>query len=358
MMYNPAVRLDQPSAAAYPTDARARDRFVLDRRRSRPAPDPWTYQDVVVEDERAPDGRIVRTATVFLTGRECPWRCVMCDLWRNTIAGATPPGAIPAQIAAARERLRREGEPIAQIKLYNAGSFFDPLAVPDGDYSAIAAVLAGFARVVVESHPALVGPRLDRWLGALMSASNRAPALEVAMGLETAHPVALERLHKRMTLDQFVRAAHALRRRDVGLRAFVLIAPPFVPDDEQDDWLLRSVDVALDSGASAVSLIPTRGGNGALEALSAAGSFKPPTLDEVENAFDAAIERAAERGRVFVDLWDLERFAVCAACLGARRDRLHAMNLRQQVLPRVICTCGFHNDRCEADPAGPPRRAS
>ena len=31
------------------------------------------------------------------------------------------------------------------------------------------------------------------------------------MGLETVHPDALERLHKRMTVDQFVDAAHASR---------------------------------------------------------------------------------------------------------------------------------------------------
>src|SRR6185369_9526339 len=99
-----------------------------------------------------------------------------------------------------------------------------------------------------------VGPRLERWQTAL-SALEDVPTLEVAMGLETAHPVALERLHKRMTLDEFVRAARALNRRDVALRAFVLIAPPFVPDDEQEDWLLRSVDVAFDAGASVVSLI-------------------------------------------------------------------------------------------------------
>ena len=61
------------------------------------------------------------------------------------------------------------------------------------------------------------------------------------MGLETVHPAALEALNKRMTTDDFARAADDLRRRDVSLsRVFVLIAPPFVPAEEQDEWLLRS----------------------------------------------------------------------------------------------------------------------
>ena len=107
--------------------------------------------------------------------------------------------------------------------------------------------------------------------------------------------------------------------------------------DEQPAWLLRSVDAAFDCGASVVTLIPTRSGNGALDAIAAGGSFRPPTLDEVEESVDAALERAHGRGRIFVDLWDLERFSGCAACLAARRDRLHAMNLEQRVRPPIAC---------------------
>src|SRR5579862_5154122 len=170
-----------------------RDRFVVEARPPRAVHDPWRYQDLIVEDERSAAGDVVRTATVFLTGRECPWHCVMCDLWRYTTEGDTPAGALPAQLAAARERLKQEAPAVTEIKLYNAGSFFDPRAVPEEDYEAMASLVAGFARVVVESHPALVGPRVDRWLDALRAhAAGPGPALEVAMGLETVHPEALE----------------------------------------------------------------------------------------------------------------------------------------------------------------------
>ena len=329
-------------SASYPSSAASRDRFVVDRRQPPPRHDPWRYQNVIVEDERVADGRVARTATVFLTGRECPWRCVMCDLWRYTVPEDTPRGAIPAQVGAAADRLRRELLPVSQIKLYNAGSFFDPRAVPEGDYRAIAGALAEFTHVVVESHPALVGDRVDRWLEALgvQAAPGRAPQLEVAMGLETVHAAALEQLHKRMTVDQFVDAADALRRRGVLVRVFLLIAPPFVATDEQREWLLRSVDKAFDCGASVVTLIPTRTGNGALDTLSAQGFFRQPTLDDIEHSVDAAFATARGRGRLFVDVWDLERFAECPECINARRDRLHRMNLEQRILPPIACaTC-------------------
>ena len=57
------------------------------------------------EDERSGNGQMVSVNTLFLTNRECPWRCVMCDLWQYTTTTGTPEGAIPAQIAAARRAL-------------------------------------------------------------------------------------------------------------------------------------------------------------------------------------------------------------------------------------------------------------
>jgi archaeosine synthase beta-subunit len=353
-----------PDAVAYPATVAARDRFVLDRRGPRPLHDPWRHQGVIVEDERADDGSVARMATVLITGRECPWRCAMCDLWRYTTVGDTPPGAIAAQIASARASVDCDGStdvrdraasassparspraPLATVtgmKLYNAGSFFDTRAVPDGDYEEIARAVAGLSRVIVESHPSLVirAARLDRWRAALASQCgepDRAPRLEVAMGLETAHPVALDRLNKRFTLDRFREAASRLTDRSVALRVFLLISPPFIARDEQDDWLLRSVDAAFACNASVVSLVPTRSGNGAMDALADAGEFRSPTLDDIECSFALALNHARGRGRVFVDLWDLDRVAACRDCLDARRARLRQMNLEQQVLPPVAC---------------------
>jgi archaeosine synthase beta-subunit len=327
------------SLPLYPATASARDGFVVERRGPRALHDPWRYQALIVEDERTGEGVRARTATVLLTGRECPWRCAMCDLWRYTTVADTPAGAIARQVAAAVAALHEARTRPSVIKLYNAGSFFDPRAVPLGDYDAIAATLAGFSRVVVESHPALIGPHVDRLIDALArrGTPGRPVALEVAMGLETAHPAALDRLNKRFTLTQFERASRALSRRGVALRVFLLISPPFVAAGEQDDWLLRSVDAAFDCGASVIALVPTRAGNGTMEALAAAGLFRGPDLDDIERSFALALAHAAGRGRVFVDCWDLDRFTSCASCAPERRDRLHQMNLHQQMLPPASC---------------------
>ena len=259
----------------------------------------------------------------------------MCDLWRGMLPTRVPAGAIPAQLDFA---LAHVG-PARQLKLYNSGSFFDAGAIPPAEHDALAERVRSFERVIVECHPTLVGASCLRFRDRLavgLGEGKRGPELEVAMGLETVHPEALERLNKRMTLDQFARAAAFLAQHQIAMRAFVLVQPPFVPREEAVAWAARSVDFAFACGASVVSLIPTRAGNGALDALQAQGVFTPPTLAALEAA--AAYGLGLGRGRVFADLWDLERFATCRACFPRRRERLQVMNTRQELPPPVLCS--------------------
>jgi radical SAM enzyme (TIGR01210 family) len=333
---------DGSELTGYPERSADRDRFIVGRRQERPRHDPWRHQGLLVEAEPGPDGAIVNAATVFLTGRECPWRCVMCDLWRFTTLEDTPAGAIPAQLdqALAAIDARDNDPPPSVIKLYNAGSFFDPRAVPVSDHDAIARRIARFSRVVVESHPRLVGPAVERLRDSLARHSRAAgePAtLEVAMGLETAHPEALDGLNKRMTLADFERAAVWLKARAVALRVFLLVHPPFVPPLEREEWLARSVDLAFACGATAVSLIPMRLGNGAMEALAERGLIEAPTLASFERAVEIACARARGRGRVFADLWDLDRLVACPRCAASRVERVRLQNLHQVGADPVTC---------------------
>lgn len=313
----------------YPTEARLRDQWILARRPAREKVDPQVPHTFLVEDERSASGQVAPVATIFLTNRECPWHCVMCDLWKSTTTEEVSPGAIPKQIRFALKQLPQA----SQIKLYNGGSFFDPRAIPVSDYPNIAAQLGKFERIIVESHPAFVGANTLRF-------KELVPGqLEVAMGLETVHPDALEKLNKRMTVKQFAAAAEYLRQHQIALRVFLLVHPPFIPPGEAHDWLARSLKFAFDAGATVVSLIPTRAGNGALEGLALQGLFRPPRLSELEDALDLGLGMGW--GRVFADLWDLQKFSACDKCLPARSLRLRRMNHSQTVEGRTSCPiCG------------------
>jgi len=136
-------------------DAAAR---IQSRRGPKLHPDPERPIAHFRERERRLDGSLAPVLTVLLAGAECPFTCAFCDLWRRTLDGPTPPGAIPRQLKAA---LRETGPLPATCaaKLYNASNFFDPRAVPPEDDAAIAALLQPFDRVTVECHPRLVAAR-------------------------------------------------------------------------------------------------------------------------------------------------------------------------------------------------------
>jgi archaeosine synthase beta-subunit len=304
------------------------DAWVLAYRGAKATLDPFRAYGAVWEEEPDAAGALVSTAVVFLTNRECPFRCVMCDLWVNTLDQMVPRGAIAAQIRAALAGL----PPSRQAKLYNAGSFFDPRAIPPDDDDEIAETVRHMGRVIVEAHPAFLsgacGERCARFRDRL------AGRLEVAIGLETAHPEVLARLNKRMTIDGFRRAAGFLAEKDIDLRVFILLNPPGLHGREAVEWACRSIDMAVASGAAVCSIIPTRAGNGAVEQLE--GDYQPPRLQALEQVLEYGVSRRG--ARVFADLWDIERFYDCA-CSPARAERLRTMSRTQRTSHPVTCAC-------------------
>jgi len=303
------------------------DSWILAQRPAKNPVNPWQPYAYFVEAERTANGQIENVAAIFLANRECPFRCLMCDLWKNTTAQRVPAGAIPKQIQWALDRL-----PASQhIKLYNSGNFFDAQAIPPADVPQIARLLRGVKTVIIENHPRLIDARCLSFREALQA------ELQVAMGLETVHPTALAKLNKRMTLEDFERATKYLTKNGVAVRAFILLRPPFLNEAEGVEWAKRSLDFAFAIGVECGVIIPTRAGNGALEKLQTRGLFSPPRLESLEEVLEYGVQ--LKRGRVFADLWDIEKFSHCDQCRSQRVQRMRRMNLAQVLVPPIACNC-------------------
>ena len=310
---------------------READRRIRGLRPPKPDVDPYSVHGTTIDAERRPDGKVERALTIFLAGAECPFTCSFCDLWKWTIDGPTPAGALPKQIEDVLNRL--DAPHPDRLKLYNASNFFDTRAVPVTDLPTIAALTAPFAGVTVESHASTIGPHVAAF------AHQVAGRLEVAIGLETIHPLAATQLNKRLELGRFDRAAGFLAEQGIDLRVFVLLGAPHVPIDESVAWTVRTVAYAVERGAAVVSIIPVRGGNGEMERLAALGAFTPPTLSQLEDALDACIGQASTV--VTADLWDVDKIATCDVCRAARVDRLARLNGTGRAEPRIACSpCG------------------
>ena len=285
----------------------------------------------MLEEERRPDTQIERALTVFLAGAECPFTCSFCDLWRWTIDGPTPPGALTKQLESVLQAL--SGPFPDRLKLYNASNFFDRRAVPPEDLLGIAKLAASFAAVTVESHANTIGPET------LAFARQIPGRLEVAAGLETIHPAAAAQLNKRLDLARFDSAARFLSENGVDLRVFVLLGAPYVPAEESVEWTVHTVEYAVARGASVVSIMPLRGGNGEMERLQALGDFVPPSLSELEAALDRCLQLSSTV--VTADLWDVQRLPACEDCRSERVERLRRLNVGGRAEPRIACPmCG------------------
>ena len=301
--------------------------WIISNRGNKNPVDPLKPYGWLVEKERTVSGEIEDVGIIFLTNRECPFHCLMCDLWKNTTDQSVPIGAIPDQIEWALEQM----PPTKHLKLYNSGSFFDEGAISEQDYPRIASLLSSFETVIVESHPKLINEKCLRFKNLLI------PELEVALGLETVNPEVLKKLNKQMTLEDFRNSVGFLNENGIRSRAFILLKPPFMSETEGVFWAKRSLDFAFNIGVDCCTIIPVRAGNGAMDQLLDTGDFSLPDIHSLELVLEYGIRLHA--GRVFADTWDLGLFSSCKKCISQKINRLNTMNLNQKIIDLIKCTC-------------------
>jgi radical SAM enzyme (TIGR01210 family) len=301
------------------------DKWIVSMRGKKNPVDPLRPYGWMVEKERTISGKIEDTGIIFLTNRECPFHCLMCDLWKNTTNISIPAGAIPEQIDWAIKQMPY----VKHLKLYNSGSFFDERAIPEEDYKGIAALLEKFETIIVESHPKLINDKCLKFRDML------SPELHIALGLETVH--SLISLNKQMTLEDFSNSVAFLTEHEIQSRAFILLRPPLLSESEGIYWAERSIDFAFSSGVECCTIIPVRAGNGAMDFLMQKGDFSLPDIRSLETVLEYGI--GLNSGRVFADVWNLGLFSKCNKCVEKRTARLIEMNLSQEIFPVVECEC-------------------
>lgn len=335
---------------------------------SRPQPGK-TPLEVLTEFEPVDQrGGRAHVTTVLLRGSECSFRCLMCDLWKHTHETPTPAGFIPAQIetaisqspAAPTDQLSppegQAGHTQRWIKLYNAANFFAPRNVPTEDLPAIARLVSGFDRVIVENHPRLLSKQIVAFGEQLEG------RLEIAMGLETVEPEILASLNKQLSVEDVARAVGWLSDHNIDTRLFVLLAPPTSsnrchppiadpgrchPPSAAVNWCQASIEAARRWGARHVSICPVRAGNGVMEHLQSLGAFCPPSVAELEAVVDLTVNQSPMI--VTADLWEWQKMrGTCLECGPQRKKRLEEINLSQQLAQRIHCP-NCDNDKTKCD---------
>ncbi|MFC7046922.1 archaeosine biosynthesis radical SAM protein RaSEA [Halobacteriaceae archaeon GCM10025711] len=240
--------------------------------------DPTEPTRVWLDEDNTPDG-VYQSLTIILNTGGCRWAraggCTMCGYVAESVeGGSVSHAALMNQIEAALDHERREAdEESGLVKIYTSGSFLDEREVPAETRAAIADTFADRERIVLESLPDFV----DR--EKLAAFTDAGLATDVAIGLETANDrVRHDCVNKYFDFEDFVAASEEAAAVGAGVKAYLLLKPPFLTEAEAVRDMKESVRRVADY-AHTVSMNPTNVQRYTMvDELYFQGGYRPPWL--------------------------------------------------------------------------------
>ncbi|MDY6818377.1 MAG: archaeosine biosynthesis radical SAM protein RaSEA [Halobacteriales archaeon] len=220
--------------------------------------DPTEPTRVWIDEDRTPGGTY-ESLTIILNTGGCRWAraggCTMCGYVAESVEGGTVPHeALMNQVEAALAHERDHTDtPCDLIKIYTSGSFLDEREVPPETRQAIAETFADRDRIVVESLPDFV----DR--AKIEDFTAHGLETDIAIGLETADDrIRHDCVNKYFDFAAFEDAAKHAAAADAGVKAYLLLKPPFLTEAEAVADMKESVRRCADIEAChTVSMNPT-----------------------------------------------------------------------------------------------------
>ncbi|QLH77093.1 archaeosine biosynthesis radical SAM protein RaSEA [Halosimplex rubrum] len=278
--------------------------------------DPREPTRVWLDEDNTPDG-FVNSLTIILNTGGCRWAraggCTMCGYVAESVdGGSVPHEDLMAQIDACLEHEQENaedlrGEQADLIKIYTSGSFLDEREVPAETRQAIADTFADRDRIVVESLPDFVDREKIREF------TEHGLDCDVAIGLETATDrVRRDCVNKYFDFSDFEDACEEARAVGAerpppderaatdesreqgrgGVKAYLLMKPPFLSEGEAVADMKRSVRRCLDvAGCHTVSMNPCNVQRYTMvEDLYHEGGYRPPWLWSVAEVLEATAD--------------------------------------------------------------------
>ena len=314
------------------------------RSRKEKSYDPHQPTRVWLDEDNTPDG-VKRSLTIILNTGGCRWAraggCTMCGYVAESVdGGSVPHGALMDQIEVCLEHeAENADEPAPLVKIYTSGSFLDEREVGADSRRAIAETFGDRERIVLESLPDFV----DR--EKLEDFTQYGLQTDVAVGLETATDrVRRDCVNKYFDFADFEAACTDAAAVDgAGIKAYLLMKPPFLTESEAIEDMVSSIErcLAVD-GCHTVSMNPCNVQRYTMvDELYFNGGYRPPWLWSVATV----LERTAHvDGLVVSDPvgHGTDRGAHnCGECDDLVQKAIKDFDLRQDptVFEQVDCEC-------------------
>ncbi len=255
--------------------------------------DPREPTRVWLDEDNTPDG-VYDSLTIILNTGGCRWAraggCTMCGYVAESVEGGTVAHEdLLAQVETCLDHEREHAdEPAGQVKIYTSGSFLDEREIPAATRRAIAAEFGDRDRIVVESLPDFV----DR--EKIAEFTDHGLETDIAVGLETATDrVRQDCVNKYFDFSAFEHAAADAVAAGAGVKAYLLMKPPFLSESEAVDDMKRSVRrCAGVDGCHTVSMNPCNVQRHTMvEDLFYSDGYRPPWLWSVAEVLAATAEK-------------------------------------------------------------------
>ena len=305
--------------------------------------DPREPTRVWIDEDNTPDG-VYQSLTIILNTGGCRWAraggCTMCGYVAESVEGGSVAHEdLMAQVEKCLEHEDANADdPSGLIKIYTSGSFLDEREVPAETRQAIAETFADRDRIVVESLPDFVDHEK------ITDFTAQDLETDIAVGLETATDrVRQDCVNKYFEFSEFERAAADAREAGAGVKAYLLMKPPFLSEPDAVEDMKRSVrKCAAVEGCHTVSMNPTNVQRHTMvEDLYHDGGYRPPWLWSVADVLEATADEDVIVVSDPVGHGSDRGAHNCGECDNKVQKAIKDFDLRQDpsVFEQVACDC-------------------
>lgn len=224
--------------------------------------------------------------TIILRTKGCSWAlgdmggCSMCGYVQDANIENVKPEYILSQFEHALNDKKDEIEKDDNnyvLKIFNSGSFFDDGEITDLVreylYKKISEI-SNIKEVVVESRVDYI----TREKLAKMKDALRDKYVEIGIGLESTNDhIRQHFINKGLTLDAFKIALSSCKENNIGVKAYLLLKPPFLNEQGAIDDCVSSIRTCIDLAVNTISINPLNIQKGSLaEYLWYQNRYRPP----------------------------------------------------------------------------------
>ena len=236
----------------------------------------WTEGTVEISSKRSAQALVVILPT---TG--CRWGlCTMCGYTNDSLHPDRGSSTYIDELKATYTKFMQDNR-ISVLKIFNSGSFWDPLEISK-EYrrEIIENIPSHITELVVECRPDIILKNEDALLETKDLLKNSSCDLVVGVGLESSNDFIRCRLiNKGFLFSDFLEAVNFLKKNNIFLKTYILLKPPFLTEKESINDVIHTTQVAERIGSDCISLNPvTIHKNTAIEVLWKRGLYTTPWI--------------------------------------------------------------------------------